>query len=195
MTHRASTTIQAAAFDQLQGSGSDPAIGRCPSRRQMPASSSPTSRSAPGIYAGPITMTRRAGRPTAPAEAEDEVPVPRRSRSPASPWRWRSLRSGARRAPCSWIHVAERFPSAAMASSTRFTDALIVWLLLDFSAGPVTLLPEEAERELFSVKLARPARDHGGRQRWARDQLPLRRHSGGRNSSPGPVRHPCDLPR
>ena len=34
------------------------------------------------------------------------------------------------------------------------TNALIVWLLLGFFGGTYYLLPEEAERELFSVKLA-----------------------------------------
>ena len=82
------------------------------------------------------------------------------------------------------------------------TNALIVWLLLGFFGGTYYLLPEEAERELFSTKLAyiqlaHPRRRHAGRRR----RLPLRdprRARVPRAAALGQVRHPRrrgDLPR
>jgi nitric oxide reductase subunit B len=56
-----------------------------------------------------------------------------------------------------WIYVAPNTLSEILPFNVIrmiHTNALIVWLLLGFFGGTYFLLPEEAERELFSVKLA-----------------------------------------
>ena len=56
-----------------------------------------------------------------------------------------------------WIYVSPNTLSEALPFNIVrmiHTNALIVWLLLGFFGGTYYLLPEEAERELFSVKLA-----------------------------------------
>ena len=56
-----------------------------------------------------------------------------------------------------WIYVSPNTLSETLPFNIIrmiHTNALIVWLLLGFFGGTYYLLPEEAERELFSVKLA-----------------------------------------
>ena len=56
-----------------------------------------------------------------------------------------------------WIYVSPNTLSETLPFNVIrmiHTNALIVWLLLGFFGGTYYLLPEEAERELFSVKLA-----------------------------------------
>lgn len=56
-----------------------------------------------------------------------------------------------------WIYVSPNTLSEALPFNIIrmiHTNALIVWLLLGFFGGTYFLLPEEAERELFSMKLA-----------------------------------------
>ena len=56
-----------------------------------------------------------------------------------------------------WIYVAPNFLSELLPFNIvrmLHTNALIVWLLLGFFGAAYFLLPEEAEREIFSVKLA-----------------------------------------
>ncbi|MGH1466235.1 MAG: cbb3-type cytochrome c oxidase subunit I [Cognatishimia sp.] len=56
-----------------------------------------------------------------------------------------------------WIYVAPNFLSELLPFNIvrmLHTNALIVWLLTGFFGAAYFLLPEEAEREIFSVKLA-----------------------------------------
>jgi len=56
-----------------------------------------------------------------------------------------------------WIYVAPNFLAEALPFNIIrmiHTNALVVWLLLGFFAAAYYLVPEEAERELYSVKLA-----------------------------------------
>ena len=56
-----------------------------------------------------------------------------------------------------WIYVSPNTLSETLPFNVIrmiHTNALIVWLLLGFFGGTYYLLPEEAERELFSTKLA-----------------------------------------
>ncbi len=56
-----------------------------------------------------------------------------------------------------WVYVAPNFLSELLPFNIirmLHTNALVVWLLTGFFGAAYFLLPEEAERELFSVKLA-----------------------------------------
>ncbi|MVO16668.1 cbb3-type cytochrome c oxidase subunit I [Parasedimentitalea huanghaiensis] len=56
-----------------------------------------------------------------------------------------------------WIYVAPNFLSELMPFNVvrmLHTNALVVWLLLGFFGGAYFLLPEESEREIYSVNLA-----------------------------------------
>ncbi len=56
-----------------------------------------------------------------------------------------------------WIYVSPNFLSEALPFNIVrmiHTNALVVWLLLGFFAAAYYLVPEEAETELYSVKLA-----------------------------------------
>ena len=56
-----------------------------------------------------------------------------------------------------WIYVSPNFLAEALPFNIVrmiHTNALVVWLLLGFFGAAYYLVPEEAERELHSVKLA-----------------------------------------
>jgi nitric oxide reductase subunit B len=56
-----------------------------------------------------------------------------------------------------WIYVAPNFLSEILPFNIVrmiHTNALVVWLLLGFFGGAYFLVPEESEREIYSVKLA-----------------------------------------
>ncbi|TKA93796.1 nitric-oxide reductase large subunit, partial [Cereibacter changlensis] len=56
-----------------------------------------------------------------------------------------------------WIYVSPNTLSEILPFNVIrmiHTNALIVWLLLGFFGGAYFLVPEEAEREIWSVKLA-----------------------------------------
>lgn len=56
-----------------------------------------------------------------------------------------------------WVYVSPNFLSELLPFNVirmLHTNALVVWLLLGFFGAAYFLLPEEAEREIFSVKLA-----------------------------------------
>ena len=56
-----------------------------------------------------------------------------------------------------WVYVSPNFLSELLPFNIIrmiHTNALIVWLLLGFFGAAYFLVPEESEREIFSVKLA-----------------------------------------
>lgn len=56
-----------------------------------------------------------------------------------------------------WIYISPNFLSDILPFNVIrmiHTNALVVWLLLGFFGGAYFLIPEESERELYSVKLA-----------------------------------------